>query len=510
MDDFDDFFESDAYKKFKETQQVVISVFSEQYYAEEKPLRKNGKLKPFLIKDKQGNKYRYRIMTSSYGIYQKLKDANIDGIPRVYELRKVNREVHVREQNIDGITLQDYKNLHPDISDDKAYSFMLQISDILKRLHSLDIAHNDIKLTNIMVDNHILCEDGHEKIWLIDYDVSKIVDRTKHPEKDMDTTQSLTPGYATLEQMNGCVIDATDICLLGMTIKKLLGGDSYDGYLKQVIAKSCEYDYKLRYPTAEELYVAIRNAKKEYDIFECDKVAVPKINPKDYTISRQTFSIGFFKKNELTIWSGGLKWNNENIEIDNIRDICCPGIRKSGINILSATSVKISFFDGREDIEFRTTDQELKKMLWYAIGPSMMKATINRYIQQKKHDMFKYKKPKVTTDRDLLFSNGLSIMFDEIFVNKIWYPYPYKTFQSAYVMKDFDMFQLPTMDTCFVYMDDLLAQFNVFRNYTDFNSFKDCIALIILKAIMDYKAKNMAALADSVNDIMYMFNRKYF
>lgn len=121
---------------------------------------------------------------------------------------------------IDGKSLQQILKERGALPECEAISYIKDVAEALKYVHSLNRLHLDIKPGNIMVTNV-----GHAK--LIDFGASK-----QYDEIDGENTSTLlgkTPGYAPIEQMGNTVrmfTPATDIYALGATMYKCLTGNT--------------------------------------------------------------------------------------------------------------------------------------------------------------------------------------------------------------------------------------------------------------------------------------------
>src|SRR5699024_1857477 len=211
-----------------------------------------------------------------YNIYKKLKSLSIRNIPKIYDIIRIDDQLIVIEEYINGSSLKDILSEIGTISEFNVIKYTLQLTDILDKLHSITpaIIHRDIKLSNIMLSN-----DGIIK--LIDFDIARI-----HKEDQTTDTHILgTHGYASPEQFGFNQTDIrTDIYSLGVTMNKMLVGEIpvnklYEGELSNIISKCIELDSKKRYQNMNELKDALLKEKKKYDVKKgnSDYVVIPKL-----------------------------------------------------------------------------------------------------------------------------------------------------------------------------------------------------------------------------------------
>lgn len=122
---------------------------------------------------------------------------------------------------IEGGSLKDYVENNGHLSDKKACSYILQVADALKYLHSFNILHLDIKPSNILIDNN-------ERLVLIDFGISKRYD--SEGNQTSTTPAGISKGYAPIEQYQQGNISgftpSTDIYSLGATLYFLLTGET--------------------------------------------------------------------------------------------------------------------------------------------------------------------------------------------------------------------------------------------------------------------------------------------
>lgn len=167
---------------------------------------------------------------SKLGLFDKLRKKFIDeakalhnmrhdGIVHVSDVFEENGTAYYVMDFIEGQSLQDLVDLNGQFSEQQALTYILQVADALKYVHSKNRLHLDIKPGNIMIDKH-------GKAILIDFGASKHYD-----EATGENTSTLlginTKGYAPLEQMTqnfSTFSAATDIYALGATLYKLLTG----------------------------------------------------------------------------------------------------------------------------------------------------------------------------------------------------------------------------------------------------------------------------------------------
>ena len=167
---------------------------------------------------------------SKVELYVKLKKKFLDearslfkmrhpGIVRVIDVFEENGTAYYAMEYIDGKSLSDLVKEQGKLPEAEAVGYILQVTDALKYVHSLNRLHLDIKPGNIMLN-----KDG--KVVLIDFGASKHYD-----DETGENTSTLlginTKGYAPVEQVNQSFKSfspATDIYALGATLYKLLTG----------------------------------------------------------------------------------------------------------------------------------------------------------------------------------------------------------------------------------------------------------------------------------------------
>ena len=191
-------------------------------------------------------------------IFEKLKDANIPGIPRIIECIEENRTLITIEEFIEGRNLDEVIEQEGFFDDDKMLHIAIAMCDILEKLHKMNppMIHRDIKPSNIM-----LKPDG--EVVLIDFNASR-----EHREGyTQDTVLLGTKNFASPEQLMGFGdSDArTDIFGLGATLSYIMTGIPINrlvvpGKYSKIFAKCIEMDKKNRYQNVNELRKALLNA----------------------------------------------------------------------------------------------------------------------------------------------------------------------------------------------------------------------------------------------------------
>ena len=197
-------------------------------------------------------------------IYKILKNRQIKGIPKVYEIIEDEKELIIIEEYIHGLTL-DKKYNKTDVETVK--KIMEQLCNILKQLHNMNppIIHRDIKPTNIMVSND-------DVVYLVDFNISREYDENQ----SVDTVIMGTQGYASPEQCGFAQTDCrSDIYSIGMLMKNILMVDEYPDKetkrLKRIIDKCTSIDPGKRYKNIEKLEQALNNKLGERISLQCNE-----------------------------------------------------------------------------------------------------------------------------------------------------------------------------------------------------------------------------------------------
>lgn len=181
---------------------------------------------------------------------------------------------------VKGITLEEFiKHKNGLIVESKAYPMLRDILDAFEYAHSKGIVHQDIKPSNIIIQ-----EDGHIKI--MDFGIARIVS-----EVQQNTAVMGTPEYMSPEQIYGKPVDGrSDIYSLGVLIHNMLTGKApYDSTrlteqeikrrvvkeelprmvdyypyvsdrIQNVVDKATQKDPDCRYRDCREMKVAVKKA----------------------------------------------------------------------------------------------------------------------------------------------------------------------------------------------------------------------------------------------------------
>ena len=235
-------------------------------------------------------------------------------IVKVLDVFDENNTTYYVMQYIDGKTLDDYISQHNGIKDNKAISIIKEIGTAVQYMHSNKMLHLDLKPKNVMMDKE-------EKIYLIDFGLSKQYDSKGEPESSTKVGAG-TPGYAPIEQANyreGKGFPVTmDVYALGGTMFKMLTGirppeasdilnDGFPLYelqehrisdrLSASVAKAMAPAKKDRYQTVEEF---LNSFEEEATIIDVE-VADGKSEGKVKNVESELFEISpLTKKVEIS------------------------------------------------------------------------------------------------------------------------------------------------------------------------------------------------------------------
>ena len=188
-------------------------------------------------------------------IFEIIRNGHFSGVPVIKELIKSNDTLIVIEDYISGHSLDELLESGP-LTEREAIRVVSDICDILKPFHSNSpqIIHRDIKGSNVIIDN-----EG--KVYLIDFDASKMVVRGRNRDTDLIGTEE----YAAPEQYGfGQSDQRTDIYALGVLMNKMLTGKfpsetQYSGELSKIIKTATAIDPDNRYQNVQRLKMALNH-----------------------------------------------------------------------------------------------------------------------------------------------------------------------------------------------------------------------------------------------------------
>jgi serine/threonine-protein kinase len=118
---------------------------------------------------------------------------------------------------ISGARIDDYCDRH-NLSVDRRVRLFLPVLAAVQHAHQALIVHRDLKPDNVLVS-----DDGDPK--LLDFGIAKILDLGGEAGQLTTAYRSMTPRYASPEQIRGELVGTTsDIYSLGVLLYQLLTG----------------------------------------------------------------------------------------------------------------------------------------------------------------------------------------------------------------------------------------------------------------------------------------------
>ena len=234
---------------------------------------------------------------------------NHPNILTVYEIGEVGGKNYIATELIDGETLREHLSHKESLPLNTILKIGVQVAEALSAAHQAGIIHRDIKPENIM-----LRKDGYAKV--LDFGLAKLseprpVGVTTGSAGSEDATRvqvNTTPGivmgtvsYMSPEQARGKVTDArTDTWSLGVVLYEMLAGkvpftgetvnhtivsilereplllENVPGELQRIVRKSMTKDVDMRYQTAHDLLIDLKNLRRDLDIQgELERSIVP-------------------------------------------------------------------------------------------------------------------------------------------------------------------------------------------------------------------------------------------
>ncbi len=229
---------------------------------------------------------------------------NHPNILTVYEIGETDGVHYIATEHIDGGTLRAHLAGRESMLLNAILKTGVQVAEALSAAHQAGIIHRDIKPENIMVRT-----DGYAKV--LDFGLAKLTESKPLPSGPDDATRAhvnTTPGmimgtvsYMSPEQARGLPTDVrTDIWSLGVVLYEMLSGklpftgetanhtivsilekeplqlESVPGELQRIVRKSLTKDVDMRYQSARDMLIDLKNLRRELDIQgELERSVIP-------------------------------------------------------------------------------------------------------------------------------------------------------------------------------------------------------------------------------------------
>jgi len=223
----------------------------------------------------------------------------------VYEIGEFEGANYIATEFIEGSTLRDVLLKKEALQLNQVLKIGVQVSEALAAAHTAGIIHRDIKPENIMIR-----KDGYVKV--LDFGLAKLSEQKKSGSISLEgETKALvhtnpgvvmgTVSYMSPEQARGKETDArTDIWSLGVVLYEMLAGrvpftgettnhtivailekeplllDNVPQELQRIVRKALTKDVDMRYQSARDLLIDLKNLRRELDIQgELERSVVP-------------------------------------------------------------------------------------------------------------------------------------------------------------------------------------------------------------------------------------------
>jgi serine/threonine protein kinase/Flp pilus assembly protein TadD len=250
---------------------------------------------------------------------------NHPNILTVYEIGEAGSSPTVKEgghyiatEFIDGHTLREHLSQKEQLSLNQILKIGVQVSEALSAAHQAGIIHRDIKPENIM-----LRKDGYAKV--LDFGLAKLSapvatasssgeDATRAFVKTNPGMVMGTVSYMSPEQARGKETDArTDIWSLGVVLYEMLSGkvpftgetinhtivsilekeplllENVPAELQRIVRKAMTKDVEMRYQSARDLLIDLRNLRRDLDIQgELERSIVPNRETANASLENAT------------------------------------------------------------------------------------------------------------------------------------------------------------------------------------------------------------------------------
>lgn len=213
----------------------------------------------------------------------------------VYEIGDVDNTNYIATEFIEGSTLRDTLKMKEPFQLNHVLKIGVQVSEALAAAHAAGIIHRDIKPENIMIR-----KDGYAKV--LDFGLAKLSEQKPSDNVSAEgETKALvhtnpgtvmgTANYMSPEQARGKETDLrTDIWSLGVVLYEMLAGrvpfsgetsnhtiiailekephllENVPDELQRIIRKSLTKDADMRYQSARDMLIDLKNLRRDLDI----------------------------------------------------------------------------------------------------------------------------------------------------------------------------------------------------------------------------------------------------
>src|ERR1044071_6998067 len=230
---------------------------------------------------------------------------NHPNILTVYEIGETADTNYIVTEFIEGRTLREHLRAKDSISLSATLKIGVQVAEALSAAHEAGIVHRDIKPENIM-----LRADGYAKV--LDFGLAKLTEKKRSDDVSLEgetkafvqTNPGVVMGtvsYMSPEQARAKGTDArTDLWSLGVVLYEMISGrvpfagetinhtivsilerepkplENVPDELQRIVRKTLSKNVEMRYQTARDLLIDLKNLRRTLDIQgELERSVVP-------------------------------------------------------------------------------------------------------------------------------------------------------------------------------------------------------------------------------------------